>query len=75
MDNIVHININGVDYEVVAGQNVLEACRSVGVEVPYFCYHPKLKIAGSCRMCLIQMGTPARDRATGEPVLDENGVQ
>ena len=75
MDNIVHININGVDYEVVAGQNVLEACRSVGVEVPYFCYHPKLKIAGSCRMCLVYTGMPARDRATGELIKNDDGSQ
>ena len=71
----VKININGIDYEVAAGQNILEACKSVGVEIPFFCYHPSLKVAGSCRMCLIQMGTPARDRATGEPILDENGIQ
>ncbi len=71
----VKVNINGVDYMVEAGLNILEACKSVGVEIPFFCYHPSLKVAGSCRMCLIQMGTPARDRATGEPVLDENGVQ
>ncbi len=71
----VNVNINGADYSVDAGMNILEACKSVGVEIPFFCYHPSLKVAGSCRMCLIQMGTPARDRATGEPVLDENGVQ
>lgn len=73
--NTVHININGVDYEVSAGQNVLEACRSVGVEVPYFCYHPKLKIAGSCRMCLVYTGMPARDRATGELIKNDDGSQ
>lgn len=72
---MVNVNINGADYQVGAGLNILEACKSVGVEIPFFCYHPSLKVAGSCRMCLIQMGTPARDRATGEPVLDENGVQ
>lgn len=71
----VKVNINGSDFEVPAGLNILEACRGVGVEIPFFCYHPSLKVAGSCRMCLVQMGTPARDRATGEPVLDENGVQ
>lgn len=71
----VNVNINGVDYQVAAGLNILEACKSVGVEIPFFCYHPSLKVAGSCRMCLVQMGTPARDRATGAPILDENGVQ
>ena len=72
---MVNVNINGTDYQVGAGLNILEACKSVGVEIPFFCYHPSLKVAGSCRMCLIQMGTPMRDRATGEPVLDENGAQ
>ena len=71
----VKVNINGADYDIEAGLNILEACKSVGVEVPFFCYHPSLKVAGSCRMCLVQMGTPARDRATGAPILDENGVQ
>ncbi len=75
MDNIVHININGKDYEVAAGQNVLEACKSVGVEVPYFCYHPSLKVAGSCRMCLVYTGMPARDRATGKLIKEEDGSQ
>lgn len=71
--NTVNVNINGVDYKVEAGQNVLEACRSVGVEIPYFCYHPNLKVAGSCRMCLVYTGMPARDRATGELVKKEDG--
>ncbi len=75
MDNIVHININGVDYEVAAGQNVLEACKSVGVEIPFFCYHPSLKVAGSCRMCLVQTGMPARDRVTGELIKEADGSQ
>ncbi len=71
----VNVNINGADYKVPAGLNILEACKSIGVEIPFFCYHPSLKVAGSCRMCLVQMGMPARDRATGQPILDENGVQ
>ncbi len=71
----VNINVNGTMYSVEAGQNVLEACRSVGVEIPYFCYHPSLKVAGSCRMCLVSIGTPARDRATGELIKNEDGSQ
>jgi len=71
----VHININGVDREVAAGLNVLEACKSAGVEVPFFCYHPSLKVAGSCRMCLVYTGMPARDRATGELIKEPDGSQ
>ncbi len=70
----VNVNINGANYDVLAGQNVLEACRSVGVEIPYFCYHPNLQVAGSCRMCLIYTGMPARDRATGELLKNEDGT-
>jgi NADH-quinone oxidoreductase subunit G len=43
--------------------------RNVGKEIPHYCYHPKLSVSGNCRMCLIEMGTPGRDRATGEPLL------
>ncbi len=71
--NFVNVNIDGTEYKVEAGLNVLEACRSVGVEIPFFCYHPNLKVAGSCRMCLVVTGMPARDRATGKPVLNPDG--
>lgn len=72
---LVNINIDGQDFKVPSGMNLVEAAESVGVEIPHYCYHPKLSVAGNCRMCLVEMGTPMRDRATGEPVLDEDGVQ
>lgn len=71
--NLVTINIDGKDYQVVAKQNLVEAAKSVGVEIPHYCYHPKLPVAGTCRMCLVEIGMPMRDRATGEPVLNEDG--
>ncbi|MFP4260290.1 MAG: 2Fe-2S iron-sulfur cluster-binding protein [Opitutales bacterium] len=73
----VTINIDGEDVEVPKGTNIIEAVKMVGKgkEVPHYCYHPKLSIAGNCRMCLIELGMPMKDRATGEPVLDENGAQ
>jgi NADH-quinone oxidoreductase subunit G len=40
------------------------------VDVPHYCYHPKLSIVGNCRMCLIEMGMPAVDPATKQPVMD-----
>lgn len=73
----VTINIDGKDVEVPKGTNIIEAVKMVGKgkEVPHYCYHPKLSIAGNCRMCLIEMGMPMRDRETGEAVLDEDGKQ
>ena len=71
----VTINLNGNDVDVPSGINLVEAASMHGIEVPHYCYHPKLSVAGNCRMCLVEMGTPLRDRASGEPVLDENGIQ
>lgn len=72
---MVTINVDGKEYQVRENQNLIDALSSVGIEIPHYCYHPKLSVAGNCRMCMVEMGTPLRDRATGEPVLDDNGVQ
>ena len=73
----VTINIDGQDVEVPKGINIIEAVKMVGKgkEVPHYCYHPKLTIAGNCRMCMVEMGMPMRDRATGEAVLEDDGTQ
>ncbi len=71
---MVTINLNGVEVEVPNGINAVEAAALHGHEVPHYCYHPKLSVAGNCRMCLVEMGTPMRDRATGEVVLSEDGT-
>ncbi|MGB8840260.1 MAG: NADH-quinone oxidoreductase subunit NuoG [Aliidongia sp.] len=49
------LTINGSEVEVPAGVTVLQACQAAGVEVPHFCYHERLAIAGNCRMCLVEM--------------------
>lgn len=49
------LKINDQDVEVPAGFTVLQACQEAGVEVPVFCYHDRLKIAGNCRMCLVEL--------------------
>ncbi len=69
----VTVFINGEQAEVPAGSNLVDALESVGKEIPHYCYHPKLSVSGNCRMCLVEMGTPGRDRATGEPILDDDG--
>jgi NADH-quinone oxidoreductase subunit G len=47
--------INDKEIEVENGLTVLQACEQAGYEIPYFCYHPRLSIAGNCRMCLVEM--------------------
>ncbi|WP_026987507.1 NADH-quinone oxidoreductase subunit NuoG [Fodinicurvata fenggangensis] len=49
------LTINGREIEVPAGVTVLQACEFAGVEIPRFCYHDRLSIAGNCRMCLVEM--------------------
>ena len=49
------ININGKEIEFEKGMTVLQACELANVEIPRFCYHEKLSIAGNCRMCLVEM--------------------
>ncbi len=49
------LTINGNEVEVENGLSVLQACEEVGLEIPRFCYHERLSIAGNCRMCLVEM--------------------
>jgi len=68
--DLVTVNIDGKEIAVPKGTNVIEAARLVNVDVPHYCYHPKLTVVGNCRMCLIEMGLPAVDPATKAPVMD-----
>ncbi len=68
--DLVTVNIDGKDVSVPKGTNVIEAAKLIGVEIPHYCYHPKLTIVGNCRMCLIEMGMPAVDPATKQPIMD-----
>jgi NADH-quinone oxidoreductase subunit G len=53
------LTIDGREVEVEPGLTVLQACESIGIEIPRFCYHERLSIAGNCRMCLVAMtGSP-----------------
>ena len=49
------IFINNKEVEFEEGMTVLQACELAGVEIPRFCYHERLSIAGNCRMCLVEM--------------------
>ena len=52
---MLKVKVNDIDTEVEEGLTVLQACEKAGVEIPRFCYHEKLSIAGNCRMCLVEM--------------------
>src|SRR3970040_1373827 len=55
MSNLIKLKINGEEIEVEKGTLLIEAAKKMGVEVPHFCYHPKLKPDANCRMCLVEI--------------------
>lgn len=71
----VNVQINGKWHRFPKGTRIADACNSVGAHVPCFCYHPKLAIAGSCRMCLVEQGMPPRLAPGAVPTYDEQGYQ
>lgn len=69
----VNVQINGKWYRFPKGTRIADACNSVGAHVPCFCYHPKLSVAGSCRMCLVEQGMPPRLAPGATPTYGEDG--
>ena len=53
-DNLITVNIDGHDLQVPAGTNMVDAAAMLRKEIPHYCYHPKLSIAGNSRMCLVE---------------------
>lgn len=52
---MIKVSVDGKEIEVEEGSTVFQACETAGVEIPHFCYHPKLSIAGNCRACLVEI--------------------
>jgi NADH-quinone oxidoreductase subunit G len=52
---MLKIHINNIEVFVKSSTTVLEACETIGIEIPRFCYHERLSIAGNCRMCLVEI--------------------
>jgi len=55
VNTMVAIKLNGKELDVEAGRTILETARDLGIDIPHFCYHPGLSIAGNCRMCLVEV--------------------
>lgn len=73
MSDLVTITVDGVQIESKKGMTVVDAAKTADIHIPIFCHHPKLEPVGMCRMCLVRVGMPMRDRATGEAMLEEDG--
>src|SRR5437773_1133697 len=67
------VTIDGQEIEVTPGTTILQACQQAGVEIPHFCYHERLMIAGNCRMCLVEVErSPKPVASCAMPVADGN---
>lgn len=75
MTKQVTLTIDDRTVTVPEGTLIVDAAKKVGINIPVFCYHPKMEPVGMCRMCLVEIGRPIFDRQTREPVLDEDGNQ
>ena len=65
MSDLKKINIDGTEIEVDGAMTLIQACEVAGIEVPRFCYHERLSIAGNCRMCLVEVvGGPPKPAAS-----------
>ncbi|RLD06023.1 MAG: hypothetical protein DRI32_03235 [Chloroflexi bacterium] len=71
MTKDITLTIDGKEVSVPAGTLVIDAAKKIGVDIPAFCYHPKMEPVGMCRQCLVEIGRPAFDRATGEAILED----
>jgi len=73
MTKMINLKIDGQSVSVPEGVLVVDAAKQIGIDIPVFCYHPKMEPVGMCRMCLVEVGRPMIDRATGQPVLEADG--
>jgi NADH-quinone oxidoreductase subunit G len=71
------VTVDGEEIEVPAGATVLQACELAGKEIPRFCYHERLSIAGNCRMCLVEVspGPPKPQASCALPAADNQVIR
>jgi NADH-quinone oxidoreductase subunit G len=69
----VTLTIDGRQITAPEGMLIVDAAKMANIDIPVFCYHPKMEPVGMCRMCLVEVGRPLMDRTTGKPILDDKG--
>ena len=67
---LVNITVNDQPLQVPKGELIVESVKRLGLEIPIFCYHPRMKPVGMCRMCLVEIGTKGPDGS----VLEKAGT-
>ena len=73
MPKMISLTIDGRPVTVPEGTLIVNAAKQIGIDIPVFCYHPKMEPVGMCRQCMVEVGRPMIDRLTGQAVI-ENGA-
>ena len=74
-EELASCTVNGKEVSVPKGSTVMQACEAAGVDIPRFCYHPKLSIAGNCRMCLVEIvGAPKVAASCAMPLMPGSNI-
>ncbi|CAN5314658.1 NADH-quinone oxidoreductase subunit NuoG [soil metagenome] len=71
------LKVDGIEVEVPQGATILQACEIAGKEIPRFCYHERLSIAGNCRMCLVEVkpGPPKPQASCALPAAEGQEIR
>lgn len=69
----INLIIDGKNVVVPPGTLIVDAAKKIGIDIPVFCYHPKMEPVGMCRMCLVEVGRPVIDRSSGEFIIEDDG--
>lgn len=74
MPKQISLSIDNIRISAPENIVIVEAAKRAGIDIPVFCFHPKLKSVGMCRVCLVEIGRPVIDRATGAVVTEADGT-
>ena len=73
--DLIKLTIDGKEVSTAKGRTVIQAAEEIGIDIPHYCYHPKLSIAGNCRMCLVEVEKmPKLQIACNTPVAEGMSV-
>ena len=72
MPKMVSLTIDGRLVSVPEGTLIVNAAKMIGIDIPVFCYHPKMEPVGMCRQCMVEVGRPVIDRTTGQVVMESD---
>jgi NADH-quinone oxidoreductase subunit G len=73
MPKLISLLINNIAVSAPENTVIVDAAKRAGIDIPVFCYHPKMKPVGMCRLCLVEVGRPVFDKATRTVVTESDG--